>query len=118
MEEQVARLRQREWHGPAGERDAPGFANGGDGGFDGGGIDGGGFVTGEAEEHGAVGGMAVAGESERAVELGVYSGHAIEQAALGEAASEAAGGAHGAHGVRARRADADFVEIEEAGRHD
>ena len=75
------------------------------------------LVTGEAEEDGAVGGVAFAGEGERAVELGADANDVIEQAVFDEPECEAVRGAHGAHGVRTGGTDAEFVEIEEAGRH-
>ena len=81
------------------------------------GVDGVGRVAGEAEQNGAVGAVAEAGEGERAEELHADACGAIEMAGGGELTGEAEGRAHGANGVRARRADADLEELEEAGVH-
>ena len=82
-----------------------------DDGFDVGGFDGVWGLAGEAEEDGAVSGVADAGVGERAVELGLDAGDGGE---IRELAYEAEGGAHGADSVRGGGADADFEEFEEA----
>ena len=89
-------------------------ADAADEGFDGCGVDGVGCLAGEAEEDGAVGGVADAGVGERAEELGLDAGDLGEG---GEFGDEAEGGAHGADGVGGGGADADFEEFEEAGVH-
>ena len=58
-----------------------------------------------------------AGEGERAEELHAHARGAIELAGGGEIFGEAPRRAHGANGVRARRADTDLEELEEAGVH-
>ena len=92
-------------------------ADGGDFCFDGGGVDGVGGFAEEAEEDGAVGAVADAGEGERAVEVDVDLCGFFEEVCGGEFAGEAEGGSHGAYGVGAGGADADFEEFEEAGVH-
>ena len=71
----------------------------------------------EAEEDGAVGAVADAGEGERTVEIDGDLCGFFEEICGGEFAGEAEGGAHGTDGVRAGGADADFEEFEEAGVH-
>ena len=76
------------------------------------GVDGVGDLTGEAEDDGLVGGVALAGPGEGAVEGDDDAGGAVEGGA--EVGGEAVGGAHGADGVRRRGADANFEEFEDA----
>ena len=92
-------------------------ADGGNRGFDGGGIDGGRLISREAEQNGAIGRVAQSRERQRAVQVGLHSGNAIVNAERRKFAGKSAGSAHRAHGVRTGRANADFVEIEEAGGH-
>ena len=79
-------------------------ASGADGGnfsFDGGGVYGVWSFAEEAEEDGAVGSMADAGEGERSVEVDVDPCGWFEEIFFREFAGEAEGGAHGADGVGA-----------------
>lgn len=84
---------------PAEEAENAGRADLLDEGVNGGGMDGVGSLAGEAEEDGAVGGVADAGEGERAEELGLEAGGTGEEAGGGEGAGETKSGAHGADGV-------------------
>ncbi len=95
-----------------------GGTDGGEGSFDPGGIDGVGCFAEEAEEDGAVGAMAEAGEGERAVEMDDDTSGAGELAGGVELLDEAQGGTHGPDGVRAGGSDADLEEFEEAGIHE
>ena len=71
-----------------------------------------GRLAGEAEDHRAVSGVAAAGERERAVEV---TGHPPgRNFVLNQHAGEAVRGAHRPHGVRARRADADGEQVDDA----
>lgn len=101
----------------AAECDGVCVADGCDFGFDGGGVDGVGGFAEKAEENGAVGSVAYAGEGERAVEIDGDSRGCFQEIGGVELAGEAKGGAHGADGVGAGRADANFEEFEEAGVH-
>ena len=100
MEEEIARLVEGD-DVPARECDVPRGTDGGDGGRNGGGIDRCGFVAGEAKENGAIRGVAHAGESQRAVEIGCDARRAFEQAVAIQLPRKAAGRAHRPHGVRA-----------------
>ena len=86
-------------------------------GFDVGGVDGIGGLAEEAEEDGAVGGVADASEGEGAEEVYGEGLGVGEAAGVGEVADEAEGGTHGADGVRAGGTDADLEELKEAGVH-
>jgi hypothetical protein len=77
----------------------------------------GGFAE-ETKEDGAVGGVADAGEGERAVEVYFESAGLVEEAGCGEILGEPEGGSHRADGVRTGWADADLEEFEEAGVHE
>ena len=76
----------------------------------------GGFAQ-KAEEDGAVGTVADAGEGERAVEIDDDAGGAIEEICGVECVDEAQSCAHRADGMGAGGADADLEEFEETGVH-
>ena len=78
-------------------------------------IESGGEVAAEAEEDRAVGGMADAGEGERAVEIDLDAMDALEQPFARKIVGESESCCHRPHGVGTGRAYADFVEVEEAG---
>ena len=64
------------------ELDAPGGADSSDRGFDCGGIDGGRLIASKAEKDGAIGCVAHAGESQRAVQVHLHARRSIKQAQL------------------------------------
>jgi hypothetical protein len=72
----------------------------------------------EAEKHGAVGAMPAARQGERSVELRGDLGRAAEKVPRRQQLDEIARRIHGPHGVRARRADADLEDIENAETHE
>ena len=80
-------------------------------------VDGLGVLAGQAEQHRGVRAVAHAGGRQRAEQLGVHAGRALEDAVLAHAVREAAGSAHGPHGVGRGRADADREQVEDAERH-
>jgi hypothetical protein len=90
-------------------------ANFGNGRVNDGGIDHSRLVARETKKYGAVRGVAQAGEGERSVERSLDAGNAMEQAMRLEVPRKEAGRPHGAHGMRAGRADADLVKVEETG---
>jgi hypothetical protein len=75
----------------------------------------------QAQDHGAVGGVPLAGEGEAAMEARldpggrVGAGHAVGAGAQGF--QEPGGGEHRAHGVGARWTDADLEDVEDAQEH-
>ena len=71
-------------------------------------------LAGQPEQHGAVGGVALAGERERAVEVRLDTHHLVEQALVAQRLDKAAGRGHRSHRVRTRRADADLEQVESA----
>ena len=83
----------------------------------GGSIDGVGTEALQAQQDGPVGAMAAAGEREGAVELSGYLDRTIEQITGREQLDEAARRVHRTHGMRARWADADLENIEDAQTH-
>ena len=70
------------------------------------------------EHHGLDAAVAVAGGTEGAEQLRPDAGHVLEQPVLLQGGREGPGGPHRAHGVRARRADPDGEEVEDAQCHD
>ena len=86
-----------------------------------GGVEGGRVEAGEAEDHRPVGGVALAGEGEAAVQP---AAEARRRAGAGDAVragaqrgEEAAGGDHRPHRVRGGGADADLEDVEDAEEH-
>ncbi len=73
-----------------------------------------GVVAIEAEDNGQVGAVAFAGFGEGAVELDPDFRELAQSAFFGDFPDEALGGAPGAHRMRARRADPDLKNIEDA----
>jgi hypothetical protein len=69
------------------------------GGVNGRGIDGGRLVARQSKQHGAVGSVAQAGERQRAVQIHLNAGNAVQQSRWRKVARKAAGGLHGTHGV-------------------
>ena len=63
------------------------------------GIDGGWLVTGQSEQHGAIGSVTQAGERQRSVQVDLYAGYAVQNSAPAKLARKTAGGLHGTHGV-------------------
>ena len=72
-------------------------------------------LAGQAEQDGAVGGVALAGQGERAVELRQDPFGALQHRFLRQRLDKAARGRHRPHRVRARGADPDLEEVEDAG---
>nr|GEU28576.1 hypothetical protein [Tanacetum cinerariifolium] len=66
----------------------------------------------QAQDHRLVGGVADAGQRQRAVQLGRDAGHAIHAIQRRAVEQEAARGHHGAHRVRTRWSDTDLEQIE------
>jgi hypothetical protein len=56
-------------------------------------------------------------ESERAIKINPNRGDTVDETALFDLPQKAQRGAHRPDGMRARRPDADFEELEEAGIH-
>ncbi|MNH10286.1 hypothetical protein D3C79_697600 [compost metagenome] len=83
-------------------------------GGDGFGVDGVRVLAFQAQQHGLVTAVALAGGAQRAVQLGLDAGGGGEQAVAAQPFGEARGGAHRAHGVRAGGADADLEQVEDA----
>ena len=118
MEEQVAVFVEFNW---LRSREVDTFfasANGGDCGINRRRVDRRRLIARETEQDGAIRGVADAGEGQRAVEVCLHASNAIDAGRDPTSSrAKAARGAHGAHGVRTGWADADFVEVEEAGGH-
>ena len=72
-----------------------------------------GLVAGQAQQHGLVAAVALAGGTQRAVELALHARGAFEQAFVLQAQREDARRAHRPHGVRTARPDADLEEVED-----
>ena len=113
VEQQVQRLVEGDLP-PAEQADPAGAADALQCRFDGGGVERIGRHALEAEQDGAVGAVAAAGEGQRAVELRRHLVGGVEQAALLEQRHEAVRRIHRTHGVGARGADADLENIEDA----
>ena len=75
-------------------------------------------MTGQSQQHGAIGGMAESSEGQRSVKIHLHAFNLIEKTCFQEFPNEAAGRAHWSHGVRTGGADADLVKVEEAGGHE
>jgi hypothetical protein len=71
----------------------------------------------KAEQDGAIGRVAFAGQRERAVEVDLDPLRLLEQGFFPQRLDKAARGRHRPHGVGARRADPDLEEVEDAGNH-
>jgi hypothetical protein len=82
------------------------------------GVDGVGSLAGEAEEDGAIGGVADASEGEGTEEIDLDAGGFWEGSGGLEFLHETQGGAHRTHSVGAGWADADLEKFEEACVHD
>src|SRR6185295_8835334 len=72
----------------------------------------------EADEHGAVSAMPLAGQGERAVEIAAHPRGPRQDAPLLQPPDETPRGAHRPHGVRAGRSDADGEEVEDTDCHE
>ncbi len=72
----------------------------------------------EAEDHGPVAAVSVAGGAERSEQLGAHPAHAFEQVVIDQAGGEGACGTHRPHGVRAGRPDADREQVEDTDGHE
>ena len=68
----------------------------------------------QAEQDRAVGGVALAGQGERAVKVDADLRDALQQPAFTQALDKAAGGRHRSHRVRAGWTDPDLEEVEDA----
>ena len=75
------------------------------------------FMTGEAQEHGPICCVPHPGQRQRSVKLCLHARDPAEQPARAQLPRKAARGLHRPHGMRARWADADFVQIEETRGH-
>jgi hypothetical protein len=68
----------------------------------------------KAEQDGAVGGVALAGQGERAVEVDLDPRGPSEPACVAQPLDKAAGGRHRSHSVRGGWTDPDLEEVEDA----
>ena len=78
----------------------------------------GGFVTLQTEHRGQVSEVPLAGQCHGRIKLDLRLGCLVEQLLCLKLLEKSLGGDHGTEGVRARRSDADFVNVEDADRHD
>jgi hypothetical protein len=97
--------------------DASGLAHLGQAGVDGVDVDEFRLFARQAEQHGLVAAVTLAGQAERAVQDGLDASGRLQQPVGLQAAGELVRGGHRAAGVGARRADTDLEEVEDTDRH-
>jgi hypothetical protein len=76
------------------------------------------LMPGQAQQHGLVAAMSLAGGAQRAIQLDTHAGRGGKHARRLQAQHEQAGRAHRTHGVRTGRTDADLEQVEDADGHE